>query len=150
MSAIKRILVAVDHSEPSARAAELAADIAQCHDAELVLFTAIEYPDSPVTELARIARERYPDQPVALVVEQAVREELGLLGERLTAATDTPVACVVEYGNPAETIVSRAGRDRIDLIAMGHRGYGGLARLVIGSVAKQVIDTATCPVVVVR
>jgi nucleotide-binding universal stress UspA family protein len=150
MPAIKRILVAVDHSEPSARAAELAADIAQCSGAELLLFTAVEYPDSPDTELARIARDRYPDQPVALVVEQAVREELCLLGKRLTAATDTPVGCMVESGNPAETIVSRAGRERIDLIAMGHTGYGGLARLVLGSVAKHVIDTATCPVVVVR
>lgn len=150
MHAIKRILVAVDHSEPSVRAAELAADIAQYRDAELLLFTAIQYPDSPNAELARIPRDRYPDQPVALVVEQAVREELCLLGERLTAASDTPVGCVVESGNPAETIVSRAGRDRIDLIAMGHTGYGGLARLVLGSVAKQVIDTATCPVVVVR
>jgi nucleotide-binding universal stress UspA family protein len=150
MPAIKRILVAVDHSEPSVRAAELAADIAQCSGAELLLFTAIEYPDSPDMGLARIARDRYPDQPVALAVEEAVREELRLLGKRLAAATDTPVRCVVESGNPAETIVSSARRDRIDLIAMGHTGYGGLARLVLGSVAKRVIDTAPCPVVVVR
>jgi nucleotide-binding universal stress UspA family protein len=150
MPVINRILVAMDHSEPSVRAAELAASIAEGRHAELVLFTAIEYHDSPNSELARIARARYPDQPVALIVEQAVREELSLLGERMTAATNTPVACVVESGNPAETIVSVAERDRIDLIAMGHTGYGGLARLVLGSVAKWVIDNATCPVLVVR
>jgi nucleotide-binding universal stress UspA family protein len=104
----------------------------------------------PNSELARIARVRYPDQPVALVVEQAVREELAILGERVTATSNTPVACVVESGNPAETIVSVAERDRIDLIAMGHTGYRGLARLVLGSVAKWVIDNAACPVLVVR
>ena len=38
----------------------------------------------------------------------------------------------------------------IDLIAIGHRSRGRLAGLLIGSVAKDVIDSAPCPVLVVR
>lgn len=61
-----------------------------------------------------------------------------------------PVACVVTSGAPADTIVSFAEREGIDLIAMGHTGHSQLVTLVLGSVARRVIDTANCPVLIVR
>lgn len=150
MQELKRILVAVDFSQPSVRAAELAADIARSRSAELVLLTVVEHLDSPQARLARIAHDRYPNEPATLVVEEAARAELCLLGERLTAATGSPVACQVEIGEPAEIILSFAERNSIDLIVLGHTGHNRFIGAVLGSVAKRVIDVAVCPVLVVR
>ena len=150
MQQLKRILVAVDFSQPSTQAAELAADIATSCGAELVLLTVVEHLDSPQAGLARIAQNRYPNEPATRVVEEAARAELHLLGERLTAATGLRVACQVEVGEVAEAILAFAKCNAIDLIAVGHTGHNRLIGAVLGSVAKRVIDTAVCPVLVVR
>lgn len=150
MQEIKRILVAVDFSEPSVRAAEVAADIARCRGADLVLLVVIEHVDSPNARLAQIARRRYPDEDPALVVDEAARAELCQLGERLTAMTGSPVDCQVAFGDPADTIVAFARQGPFDLTSLGHTGHNRMVDLVLGSVAKKVIDTAQCPVLIVR
>ena len=157
MQQLKRILVAVDFSQPSTQAAELAADIAKSRGAELVLLAVVEHLDSPQAGLARIAHNRYPNEPATRVVDEAARAELHLLGERLTAlgerltaATGLRVACQVEVGEVAEAILAFARCNAIDLIAVGHTGHNRLIGALLGSVAKRVIDTAVCPVLVVR
>ena len=53
-------------------------------------------------------------------------------------------------GNPARTIVEIAEKENYDLIVIGHRGIGGVKRLMIGSVANEVSRMATCPVFIVK
>jgi nucleotide-binding universal stress UspA family protein len=53
-------------------------------------------------------------------------------------------------GNPAEQIVKCAGELAADLIAMGSHGRTGIVRLVMGSVSREVLDHAPCPVLIVR
>jgi len=56
----------------------------------------------------------------------------------------------VVAGHPANQIVYRAEQDGVDLIVVGHRGKGFFERLLVGSVSKQVVTHAYCPVLVVR
>jgi hypothetical protein len=53
-------------------------------------------------------------------------------------------------GTPAEAIIDYAGATGTSLIVMGTHGRTGLAHLLIGSVAEQVVRTAPCPVLTVR
>jgi nucleotide-binding universal stress UspA family protein len=53
-------------------------------------------------------------------------------------------------GNPAEEILKYAGELGADLIAMGSHGRTGLRRLLMGSVSREVLDHAPCPVLIVR
>ena len=52
--------------------------------------------------------------------------------------------------SPAAAIVDYARREQIDLIVMGTHGRGGVAHLLMGSVAERVVRTAPCPVLTVR
>ena len=53
-------------------------------------------------------------------------------------------------GLPAASIVDYAAATGTGLIVMGTHGRTGLAHLMMGSVAEQVVRTAPCPVLTVR
>ena len=61
-----------------------------------------------------------------------------------------PVEHRLEEGNPAPEILRVARETQCDLIVMGSHGRGGVARLLMGSVAEHVMRKATCPVLVVK
>jgi nucleotide-binding universal stress UspA family protein len=60
------------------------------------------------------------------------------------------VECRVEEGDAAAGIVGAARATGCDLIVMGTHGRTGLERVVIGSVAENVLRTAPCPVMTVK
>ena len=51
---------------------------------------------------------------------------------------------------PADEILKLASAEQVDMIVIGTHGRSGLGRMVMGSVAEQVIRGATCPVVAVK
>ena len=57
---------------------------------------------------------------------------------------------VILEGSPAEEIIRHAADQGIDLIVMGTHGRTGLERLLMGSVAEQVVRGAPCSVLVVK
>ncbi len=56
----------------------------------------------------------------------------------------------IAVGGAAETIVEFSRRLKVDKIVMGTRGLGGLAGLLLGSVATEVIKLADVPVTLVK
>lgn len=60
------------------------------------------------------------------------------------------VQSVVREGSPAENILLYAKENKIDLIVMGTHGRRGLNRLLLGSVAEEVVRTSDVPVMTVR
>ncbi len=73
------------------------------------------------------------------VLDAGVRR---LQGAGCTATSD------VRYGNPAEQIVLSAREMEADLIVVGHRDQGSLARWLNGSVGASVLHHAPCSVLV--
>ncbi len=56
----------------------------------------------------------------------------------------------VEYGHAADVLIDRASESYTDLIVVGSRDLGPIARIVLGSVSTHLADHARCPVLVVR
>jgi len=56
----------------------------------------------------------------------------------------------IHVGQPAEIIAKLAGELACDLIIMGTHGRGGVAGLLMGSVASSVLHLAPCPVLLVK
>ena len=61
-----------------------------------------------------------------------------------------PVETMLGRGFPFEHITQRADEVGCDLIIMGTHGRTGLSRLLMGSVAENVLPRANCPVLVVK
>jgi nucleotide-binding universal stress UspA family protein len=53
-------------------------------------------------------------------------------------------------GNPAEEIMKAASREKADLIVMGAKGLGAIARFLLGSVSTRVVQHTNGSVLVVR
>lgn len=92
-----------------------------------------------------------------LPVEEAneeTREHVGDLVQRYVATDGAPsvekIAVYVTTGHPAERIVSLAASIDADVIVLGTHGRTGLKRIVLGSVAEEVVRRAPCTVLVIR
>jgi nucleotide-binding universal stress UspA family protein len=147
---MKRIVVAVDRSEASLRAVDIAADVANRYDAELVLLTVVHEPTTPDPGLEAYARmEHLKDPPEGLALE-AVRDGLADIAERARTKGARHVSVEVFVGDAAAEILAYAEGVRPDLVVMGSRGHGRLAGLLLGSVVQKVIGLVACPVLVVH
>lgn len=133
------ILHPTDFSEASRPAYRLACSLAKEHDAQLIILhvvapSAIAYGDA-MTEMVRAGS----------------REEIKHMFQRLHAPAPTvPVEHVIEEGDPVATILRVAKEKKVEQIVMGTHGRTGLNRLLMGSVAENVLRHAECPVVIVR
>jgi nucleotide-binding universal stress UspA family protein len=135
-----KILVPVDHSEPSHRAVLAARDIAVLSHGEVRVLHLRE----------REAGARGP----AVMYETSedahdvVTEAVDLL-TRAGVKAQGEVANTV-YGYAAREIVADAKDHDADIIVMGSRGRGDLAGMVLGSTAHKVIHLTDRPVLIVR
>ena len=57
---------------------------------------------------------------------------------------------VYQLGKPAEEIMNVASKHQADLIVMGAKGLGAIARFLLGSVSTRVVQHSSCSVLVVR
>ena len=131
----ERILLAVDGSEHSKKAAVAAAEIAQGSNGEVRVLH--------VHEVGAFAPLESSVESQALV--DGVVDEL--LGAGVKAVGD---AVAARTGSTASTVLDGAITFGSDLIVMGTHGRTGLQHVLLGSVAEKVVRLAPCPVLVVR
>jgi nucleotide-binding universal stress UspA family protein len=89
-----------------------------------------------------------PSEPAIEVdVEAQIRQmvEEALAGD---AVAPPPVDIVVAAGPAAEVLIDMSGE--VDVLVVGHRGRGGFASMLLGSVGLHCVLHARCPVIVVR
>ncbi len=85
-------------------------------------------------------------------VQDARREHAALVDVSADRLADAGLMTAVEVrdGDPAACIVKVAGELGADCVVMGTRGHTGLTRLLLGSVARNVLLHASCSVLIVR
>lgn len=137
----KLILVPTDFSENAEQALDYACALASKLGSTIRLVHAV--PTPPTTLQVALSE----DVLVKLVREHS--EALEKLAEPRRAVASFGEASV-EVGDPRDTIVRTAKELGADLIVMGTHGRRGLSRVVMGSVAEDVIRHAACPVLTVR
>ena len=138
MLPVHTILHPTDFSEHSEYAYRVACALARDYGARLVLL----HIATPVVVV--YGEGVVPLDPEAYYAE--ARENLVRLDPGPTIRAEHRF----EEGRPAEDIPRVAQEIQADLIVMGTHGRTGLRRLLMGSVAEQVMRHAACPVLTVR
>ena len=146
---IRRILVAVDGSDPSFNASNHAIDLAKRNDAELIalhviypMYSQYETAFSPrPARLEEVTRKEMEigQRHVHRVKQQATRKKVNVKTEVITGITSV-VKEIAEY----------AESNKVDMIVIGNRGMTGFKKMLLGSVASDLVTYAHCPVLVVK
>lgn len=137
------VAVGIDGSDSSVHALHCAAVEATCHNTVLHVLRAwsmrtvprpSDCPPGAVPTLVEYEKEALRR------TEEFVRAKLG--------EQSCPVEVHVVHAPPSQVLVQAS--KCADMLVVGHRGRGGVAGLLLGSVAEQVVRQAHCPVLVVR
>jgi nucleotide-binding universal stress UspA family protein len=148
------ILVCVDGSESSMKAANYAIEIAKKHKAQLISLYVV------VSQLGYA----YSSGAFGLVTPNAINELLEKskqearkwfeeIKKKATAqGVNVKVEMVASPTSIVPAIVDYAEKNNVNLIVTGTRGRrrSGIAKLLLGSVASGVVTYANCPVMVIK
>jgi len=152
---LRRITLATDGSPASAKALEFVLTTFQPDRSSgrggpvpihvSVIHVIARSPLAPITIGSTIAWIEYRESKVREIGRRLLEQSVQKLIE--AGFTAEPLC---QFGNPAEKIMKAASKQHADLIVMGAKGLGGIARILLGSVSTRVAEYATCSVLVVR
>lgn len=143
MSAVKEILVPVDGSDNSLRAARYALGLADALEAKIRLFYVFPVSSVEIIGMAGMSRDdlEHAAQAAAQRVFDKLHAELG--------STDVKLDDETSIGDPAEEIIRCTEDDRDLLVVLGRRGLSRIQSLLLGSVSEKVVRHAHSPVTIV-
>jgi len=140
MLKIRTILHPTDFSDHSMNAFHLACSLAKDHGARVVLLHII-MPPQP---------DGYYELPVAPVLGPEHIKQMEARLREMHADPTVELDYRVEVGFAASEILRVAGEVKASMIVMGTHGRTGLGRLLMGSVAEQVVRKSPCSVLTVK
>lgn len=137
MITIKKIICPIDFSGLSRKALQYANEFARLSNGEVFLVGVVEN-DPTINYSHGLETERAETQKK---LETLVDEEqmAGVVADY-----------AIYEGFPEESILDYAKRQEADIIIMGSHGRRGLKRMILGSVAEQIVRRSPCPVLVVK
>jgi nucleotide-binding universal stress UspA family protein len=131
-----KILVPTDFSEYSNKALRQAFDIAKQYKAKVYVLHVVDggsYYDDLEKQMIEGARKK-------------LQEEI----DKFPQTKELEVFTQVVSGNTSEAILTEERRKGIDLIVIASLGQSGIAKYLIGSVARNVLKEAKCPVLLTK
>jgi len=149
-SYFKRILVPVDGSHSCLHAEELAAAIAKKFKSKVTVIHVVSH-DLLHAELE--LRYRVPPSVRTEITDWLLQTGKKIIWDAEALFKEDGIevdARIVEYEDPAETVLRIAKDERYDLVVMGNRGETEVEVFSLGSIAEKVSRHAECPVLIVK
>jgi nucleotide-binding universal stress UspA family protein len=146
MLRIKKVLYPTDFSHCAGHALPHTLHFTNTYGAELHLLHALVLHEADPSNLSH----RLPDmEELYLVLEEHAETQLKTAIEEHGRAGLTIKSAQVRAISAAGAILDYATENEIDLVVMGTHGRRGLRRLLLGSVAEEVVRLAPCPILAV-
>ena len=133
------ILHPTDFSATSQLAFQVACSVARDYKAQVLLLHVLSPP----------ATVREMDEAFA-APDERFRKAMHDLQQLKSDHSDIRFDYLLREGDPAQEILATANQRHCDLIVIGTHGKKGLQRVIVGSVAEDVLRRAYCPVLAVR
>lgn len=137
----RHIVVATDFSESSRHALDTAARFFP--EQALTLFHAYDPPMSGLTDDAAAYRREYrevAEQDCEAFLQDAKKHRSDLRRPRV----------LIEYGTPNHLLHDYVAENSADLVVVGTKGRSAIVEVLIGSVAKRILEDVSCDVLLVR
>ena len=151
---ISRILVGVDGSESSFHAAHYATDLSLKYKSELILLSVvpskIHHGDSSgvfgmVSHSYLDDYKKETDKWFQEIIKHAEQN-----GGTPEIAEKIKTDVITTPFSTAASILNYAEENDVDLIVIGTRGKSGLKKMLLGSVASDIVIYSYCPVLVIK
>ena len=151
----KKILVAFDGSEASKHALDHAVNIADQFGAEIFVLSVVPrvmmpvFPDegfgaAPITAAQDMSEYQ---SKMKEIYDKSLDDAKKDINENFP---DLKVTTKLLEGRPSATIVSAADEQNADLIVIGSRGIGGITGWILGSTSRNVVESCTKPILVIK
>jgi nucleotide-binding universal stress UspA family protein len=152
MPTLEKLLVALDGSDSSMRAAEYAIEIAKNRDSKIIALYVVvsergyDFPSGMLVPVTPSSINELLDrsQKVAQEWSSSIESKASAVSVQLT------IDVVATPTSAALAILDYAEKSNISLIIVGSSSRSGIAKKVLGSVAMGVVNAASCPVLVVK
>ncbi len=141
---IKEILVPVDGSVNSIRAARFAMEMASAMSVGVRLFYVFPAASVEIIGMAGMSRADI-DQAAQAAAQRAFDETREALGSDMIEGVEQETS----IGDPAEEIIRYTEDDQTVMVVLGRRGLSRMKSLMLGSVSDKVIRHARSPVTVI-
>lgn len=143
---LQNILVAVDGSDASNRAIDVAAEMARSAGGTLTIVSAgIPLSESQRADLRRLEGELADATDV--LAQRTLKEAQQRAG--WSGLQPARISARFRWGDPAEIIIDSIVAEKVDAVVVGRRGRGQLAGLLLGSVSQKLAALSPCAVVIV-
>lgn len=140
---VKEILVPIDGSDNSIRAAKFGLEMADAMNVGLRLFYVFPAASVEIIGMAGMSRDDI-DQAAQASAQRAFDKVRGELGD-----TSVQIDQETSIGDPAEEIIRYTEDDHSVLVIMGRRGLSRMQTLLMGSVSDKVSRHARSPITIV-
>ena len=145
----KKIIVAIDGSPQSDKAAEEAVRLASISGTKFKsqLYAVMVLPSMKTPSYT----DFFPEKPATEMPGwQEKRDRLFYVVEKAAAEADVDLESLVLYGDPTEELMLMAEEKGCDVIVVGSSGKGRVKRTLLGSVSTKISLHAHCSVYIVR
>jgi nucleotide-binding universal stress UspA family protein len=141
-----KILIAIDGSELSLKAADYGITMAKKDNANLVVINIVYTPASTFV----YTRQEWFDEFLKKAKEEAAEWFNKIRKNAAENGVEIKVETVEELYSVPAAIVKYAENENVDLIILGSTGKTGFKRLLLGSVASEVIIHSPIPVMIIK
>jgi nucleotide-binding universal stress UspA family protein len=142
----KKVLACVDGSKPSIHALSYAVDLSMKYDSELTVLSVVEEMKFPFSAQFELWARESHEELLRKVIESLNTAILDIKEKHPELRVESRII----EGRPAEKIVEIAEAEDFDIIILGSRGYGMVESLVLGSISREVVNSSTKPVLVIK
>ena len=146
-----KIVVGIDGSEESMKAAEYAISIAKLYNAELNAITVLTSDIGYIYSSPGVESPPLTVKEIVLLAEDEAKKWFDEIKEKANKkGIQLKTESIVAKKSLLNTILEYVEEHNINLVVAGTRGRSGIKKMLLGSIASGLITYSPCPVLVIK